>query len=139
MDVCKQGRWPVLATKRLVLVVALCVAAAGTLFTRVTEEADASSAPLSPADSVGPLLEAPFVVSPQGNQADPFYYQFGPYVFPPVLRVHEPPAVDTDPPASATPVEQQHYRYYCEDSNAYFPDVGTCARGWQRVLPHPNP
>lgn len=41
-------------------------------------------------------------IVPQSREPSPFYYEFGPWVFPPVLRVHEPPA-----PEMLQPVPQE--------------------------------
>jgi hypothetical protein len=114
---------------------------AGMLFTRVPVDADASSSPVNPGERVGPLREVPLVVVPQAQEPDPYYYKFGPYVFPPVLRV-EQPMVDveqaTPPASSATPMEQRQYWYYCQDSKTYYAYVQTCATPWQRVTPRPS-
>ncbi len=45
------------------------------------------------------------------------------------------PAVQLVDPAAATPPSQVFYRYYCPSTNAYYPDVPTCAAPWLRVVP----
>lgn len=71
---------------------------------------------------------------------DTDYYVFGPYYFPPVLRAYEPadPALRDlrIPSPAAAPAELRQCRYYCEEADAYYPDVQTCATPWQRLAPH---
>lgn len=128
--------------KRFVLLVLAVFAMIGTadLLTFSPEEADASSSPSNPA-SVGPVVESPVMMSPPLFEPDAFYYKFGPYVFPPVLRALEPPADEleqtTPPPPGAVPGERQQYHYFCEHSKMYYPYVLTCATPWQRVPREP--
>ena len=37
------------------------------------------------------------------------------------------------------PAAPQTYWYYCAPAGAYYPYVGDCPGGWQRVVPHNNP
>lgn len=124
--------------KKFVLIVVAALAVIGTpdLLRFAPEEADASSAPSNPGASVGATMESPVMLSPPWYEPDSFYYKFGPYTFPPVLRVYEPPAAESDqptaPPPWVAPVEQQKYRYFCEHTKTYYPQVQTCATPWQR-------
>lgn len=70
-------------------------------------DADASSPPSITDGAVTEQAARPLVVFPQSREPDPFYYKFGPYVFPPVLRVEPPPAVEMAQPAPppAAPME----------------------------------
>ena len=68
-----------------------------------------------PSDADSAIDEAAAVsveVIPQSDAPSPYYYEFGPWVFPPVLRVHEPPVPEKsqpDAPEPATlPDEPQH-------------------------------
>lgn len=70
----------------------------------------------------------------------PAYYPA--YYYPPVYY----PPVPVSPPvyieqggAQAAPAPEQSSWYYCAETNAYYPYVKECARGWQRVSPLPAP
>lgn len=75
---------------------------------------------------------------------DPFFHPFGPYYYP-----HYPPRVYVVPPPqpqiwiereSAVPAAPvPGYWYYCPEARAYYPSVGSCPGGWQRVPPQPPP
>jgi hypothetical protein len=75
------------------------------------------------------------------------YYGAPAYAYTPVV-VQEPrvwvendPASATPPPAAApnaNPNAQQWW-YWCVSARKYYPYVGTCAEGWQRVAPQPTP
>lgn len=69
----------------------------------------------------------------------PFWYP-APYYEPaPVIVVPPAPTVYIEQgaaPAAAAP-EAQNYWYFCRETNAYYPYVRECPRGWQRVLPQP--
>jgi hypothetical protein len=80
---------------------------------------------------ITPVIAAPLLFFP------PPYYS--PQYFP-------PPVIDAPPGApiyieqgdeQATPDSVQQYWYYCRESNAYYPYVGECPAGWQRVAPQP--
>jgi hypothetical protein len=38
-----------------------------------------------------------------------------------------------------SPEQGSQYWYYCRSARTYYPYVGDCPDGWQRVLPQPNP
>jgi hypothetical protein len=38
-----------------------------------------------------------------------------------------------------SPEQGSQYWYYCPSARTYYPYVGNCPEGWQRVLPQPNP
>ena len=93
----------------------------------------------------------------------PYYYPyFSSFYYPPA---YYPPAVYVAPAAPTVYVEQQpqyvepvqpqavqpapqpspqaqpaspNYWYYCAATQAYYPDVGFCAGGWQRVPAEPQ-
>ncbi len=59
-----------------------------------------------------------------------YYYPYGPgYYYP----LPAPEYIQQDPAPDA------QYWYYCPDAGAYYPYVGECPGGWQRVLPEPDP
>jgi hypothetical protein len=81
---------------------------------------------------ITPVIAAPLLFFP------PPYYS--PQYFP-------PPVIDAPPGAplyieqgdeQATPDSVQQYWYYCREANAYYPYVGECPEGWQRVAPQPS-
>jgi hypothetical protein len=59
------------------------------------------------------------------------------YYPPPVYVAPAPPAVYIEQPVPDPAA--QAYWYYCPQSNAYYPQVQSCAGGWQRVAPQPPP
>ncbi len=60
----------------------------------------------------------------------PYYYYYGPgYYYPPPA----PEYIEQDLAPDA------QYWYYCPAARAYYPYVGECPGGWQRVLPQPDP
>lgn len=75
----------------------------------------------------------------------PFYYPFhpfGPYYYypPPVYVVPAPQPqiwIERESSGPATPVPG--FWYYCPEARAYYPSVGSCPGGWQRVPPQPPP
>lgn len=74
----------------------------------------------------------------------PFYHPFhpfGPYYYPPSVHVVPPPQpqiwIERESAVPALPVPG--YWYYCPDARAYYPSVGECPGGWQRVPPQPPP
>src|SRR5258706_12679279 len=72
----------------------------------------------------------------------PYYYP--PYYYPPYypapVVVQQQPTVyvDQQPAPQAQPQQPAGYRYYCNESRAYYPYVRECPGGWQRVAPHPG-
>jgi hypothetical protein len=85
------------------------------------------------------LVGAPVDVYAWGQDAELYYYVFGPYYYPPFLRLQEWPTVQVEPsvpaPRSATETQPPESWYYCESSKAYFPQVQYCATLWQHVIP----
>lgn len=80
----------------------------------------------------------------------PFYHPFypfhpiGPYYYPhyppPVYVVPAPEPriwIERESAVPAAPVPG--FWYYCPESRAYYPSVGACPGGWQRVPPQPPP
>jgi hypothetical protein len=78
----------------------------------------------------------------------PYYhpsYYYPPYYYspPPVTYIERPqaapglqaaPAPQAEPAAPAGP----DYWFFCRESNAYYPYVGQCASGWERVPARPQ-
>jgi len=63
---------------------------------------------------------------------------WGPYYGPGYYYAPQPPPVYIE--QSPAPLEQDsQYWYYCPSARAYYPYVGDCPDGWQRVLPQTNP
>jgi hypothetical protein len=62
-----------------------------------------------------------------------------PVVIPATPVVVAPPAppVYVEQPAAAVPTLEPGYWYYCNESQAYFPYVKSCAGSWQKVAPQP--
>lgn len=74
----------------------------------------------------------------------PYYYSYHPYhpYFPPPVQYVVPPQqpqiwIERDSFAPASPVPG--FWYFCAESRAYYPSVGECPGGWQRVSPQPPP
>ena len=60
------------------------------------------------------------------------------YYYPtPVYYAPPPPPVYIEQPVPDPAA--QAYWYYCPQSRAYYPQVQSCACGWQRVAPQPPP
>lgn len=61
-----------------------------------------------------------------------------PYPVPPVVVVPppSPPPVYIERP-SVQKLEPGYW-YYCEEANAYYPDVQSCPGPWQKIAPQPN-
>ena len=77
---------------------------------------------------VGPLWWGP-----------PFWYYPPPsYAYPsPPVVIQQPPPVYVQPePAPAAP--PQSYWYYCPGTQAYYPQVQTCAEAWVKVPARPQ-
>jgi hypothetical protein len=58
-----------------------------------------------------------------------------PYYYAPAPVYYQPAPVYIEQYPSAP----QSYWYYCAPARAYYPYVGECPGGWQRVVPHNNP
>lgn len=93
-----------------------------------------------PRTSVSVVVGAP-VYWGWGYYPRPYYYAPS-YYYPPYYApvVVSPPAPTTyiergDTAASAAPTRD--YWYYCPETQAYYPYVKHCAKGWQRVNPQP--
>lgn len=87
--------------------------------------------------SIGVVVGAPLYWG-WGYAPRPYYP--APYYYPPY-----PAPVVVSPPAPVTYIERgdtataptRDYWYYCPESQAYYPYVKHCAKGWQRVNPQP--
>ncbi len=72
-----------------------------------------------------------------------FAYGYGwyppyPYYYPPAYAVQPvTPPVYVERADEGAPPTTENYWYYCPDTKAYYPYVGTCASPWQRVAPQP--
>ena len=62
-----------------------------------------------------------------------WYYYPEPYYFPPAYLSQAPLPLyyveKSDP-------EPKYYWFFCQATGTYYPYVGSCATGWQPVLPH---
>jgi hypothetical protein len=58
-----------------------------------------------------------------------------PYAYPPVVVA--PPAAVYVEPSPPTSVPPQHYWYYCDNPQGYYPYVQQCPGGWRPVTPTP--
>jgi hypothetical protein len=74
----------------------------------------------------------PSIVVPFGLHGAPHWGSYGylPVVITPSPRVYVQPSPPADPPPPS-------YWYYCEGSQAYYPYVQQCPRGWRPVTPTP--
>lgn len=68
----------------------------------------------------------PFVVGPP-------WYPYG-YFSPPPVIVQQQPPVYVEPEQRS-----DHYWYYCQNSQGYYPYVKSCPDGWMKVVPQPTP
>ena len=69
----------------------------------------------------------------------PAYYYPPPYYpayYPPVIAAPLT-YVEQGAAQSSTPALASGYWYFCNESDAYYPYVEDCPRGWQRVSPQP--
>jgi hypothetical protein len=66
----------------------------------------------------------------------PFWYPPYPYGYPYPYPYYESPGY-ADPAYTQQPayIEQGDIRYYCPDSQDYYPNVPTCPSPWMQVLP----
>lgn len=81
-------------------------------------------------NSFGVYIGAPW--APWGYPS-PFYYP-PPYYYPPrviVVPAPQPPIYVEQAPA----YNADQYWYFCQQSNAYYPQVNQCPAGWVRVPP----
>lgn len=63
----------------------------------------------------------------------PWYRPFGLYAAPPVI-------VQQQPPIFVQPEQEtDHYWYYCQDPQGYYPYIKSCPGGWMRVVPETTP
>lgn len=69
---------------------------------------------------------------PAPYYAYPAYAHRGPvYAYPPLVIEASPPPVYVE--RGVAPAPAQRDWYYCAASNVYYPEVGECPAGWQRV------
>ncbi|HEU0289892.1 MAG TPA: hypothetical protein VFR39_03995 [Burkholderiales bacterium] len=69
----------------------------------------------------------------------PYYYYPPAYYYPPVGVEPASPATYVERGDARAGREQaQDYWYYCPESQAYYPYVKQCAKGWQKVPPQPQ-
>jgi hypothetical protein len=60
-----------------------------------------------------------------------YYYPYGPgYYYP----LPEPVYIEQDSAEDAA-----QFWYYCPAARTYYPYIGECPGGWQRVVPEPDP
>jgi hypothetical protein len=88
----------------------------------------------------GPRVSLGFVFGPSAFWGYPYpYYYYPPaYYYPPVVAAPAEPTVYIERPrAQSEPERAQDYWYYCPESQAYYPYVKQCAKGWQKVAPQP--
>lgn len=89
---------------------------------------------------VGVFIGAPaFAYGWYGYRPYPYYYHYPPaYAVPaPILVQPATPPVYIERSDEQAGVPPAEYWYYCPDTKAYYPHVGTCASPWQRVAPQP--
>lgn len=61
------------------------------------------------------------------------------YAYPPVVvQSYSPPVYIERGADQAAPTQAQGDWFYCAASRAYYPDVGECPSGWQRVPARPS-
>jgi len=81
---------------------------------------------------------APFYGPPFHPPFGPYYYH--PYYPPPVYVVPAPqPQIWIERESSGPGAPVPGFWYYCPEARAYYPNVGSCPGGWQRVPPQPPP
>ena len=99
------------------------------------------------------IFAAPFYAFPRySHPYSPYspYYPYAPYYYPPPVYYPPPPApVYIEQPQAPMPQQSPSvqtpqpaaggYFYYCPAAGAYYPQVGACPSGWQRVEPPPPP
>jgi hypothetical protein len=66
----------------------------------------------------------------------PYYYPYPyPYVAPYVVPQSAPVIVEQGPNYFSETLPPQSYWYYCQSTNAYYPNVQTCDEAWIKVPP----
>ena len=60
-------------------------------------------------------------------------------VAPPVAYPSSPVVIQQAPSVSNQAPQPEQFWYYCQDSQAYFPYVKECPRGWMQVVPQAQP
>jgi len=95
-----------------------------------------------PRTSVGVVIGAPLYWGGWGYYPRPYPYYYPPaYYYPPVVVSPPAPTVYIERPDNVRAAPErtpQDYWYYCPESEAYYPYVKQCAKGWQRVTPQPQ-
>lgn len=92
------------------------------------------------------LFAAPFIAAGAYLASRPYYrpYYEPTYYYPPAPVYYSPPPPPTYieqapsysvPPQSQAQPQTDSAWYYCPSSQGYYPNVQTCADGWQRVAP----
>lgn len=61
---------------------------------------------------------------------------YWPWYYPPSYPYYYPPPVYVQR-GDEEAAPQSAYWYYCASPQGYYPDVGHCPGGWQRVMPRP--
>ncbi len=68
------------------------------------------------------------------------YFAAPPIVVAPPVAYPSSPVVIQQAPTVPSPAPQpEQYWYYCQDSQAYYPYVKECPRGWMKVVPQAQP
>ena len=67
----------------------------------------------------------------------PYPYWYGPryFVVAPAPAVVAPPPVVESPPVVVEQGPAQSYWYFCQSSQAYYPNVQSCPEAWVKVPP----
>ena len=60
----------------------------------------------------------------------PYYY------YEPPVIIQKAPEIYVEPQPQ---VQEQHYWYYCQNPQGYYPYVKRCPEGWMKVVPSPPP
>lgn len=92
--------------------------------------------------TIGPYWGAPWFYPPPAYFYRPYYLPYYPQVVverqaPLVYVERQAEPVAQLAPASPVVAAPANYWYYCTAAKAYYPYVGDCPGGWQRVLPQP--
>ncbi len=89
---------------------------------------------------LGFYFGAPYYPPYYGPYYHPRYYYPPVYVAPPVTYIERDPyaAPSSAPQGSPAAPAMPQYWFFCRESNAYYPHVGQCAGGWERVTPQPQ-
>jgi hypothetical protein len=69
-----------------------------------------------------------------GSFVFPYYYPYSYYPYAPYGVSEFPAYVDPEQPSYPAPPS---YWYFCQDAQAYYPYVTSCAGGWSTVIPAP--